>query len=191
MSDEEKKEMPFITKAIIVAIIAVIVVIFSAVVSFVVSTSAVNSIKNANGTDAKTEAAGTVKEGEHEEESGEIVNFGEYTLNLNEDAATFLVCQISLELEPEKKEETKKGAKKAAHGSGGEGETAAGPTGEMAEKMIVLQDKVQGILRSKSKADLAADPKLELVKKDIKDAINSRLKTQKVKAVYFGKWMVQ
>lgn len=188
MSDEEKKEMPFITKAIIFAIITVVLVVFTFSVAYFVSVNVANSRVQTAAGETNTHAAAE-KETEVEEH-GEIVNFGEYTLNLNEITPTFLVCQISFELEPEKEEKGKKG-KKAAANSSSEGEGAPGPTGEMAEKMIVLQDKVQGILRSKSKADLAADPKLELVKKDIKDAVNANLKTQKIKAVYFGKWMVQ
>lgn len=188
MSDEEKKEMPFITKALIVAIIAVVVVVFSAVVSFVVSTSAVKSIQNAKTTE-ESAAGAHGKEAEAEEEHGPIINFGEYTLNLNEPEPTFLVCQISFEMEPEKAD-AKKHAKSAKKAEASAGEPS-GPTGEMAEKLIILQDIVQTILRSKSKADLAADPKLVALKKEIKDAINGVLKTQKVKNVYFGKWMVQ
>lgn len=199
MSEEEKKEMPFVTKALIIAIVAVLVVVAAAGIAYFVATKAISKLPTA--AEPKTEEDKKHEEAsKHAEENkmGEMIEFGEYTTNLNEPEGRYIVCKITFEMEPKKEVVDPKGKKKeekaeggGAHGASAEGEAATGPSGEVGHLLTVLQDKVLSIFRSKTIADLSLDVGQVKLKEEIKESVNSVLHEEKVKNVYFGKWIIQ
>lgn len=196
MSDEEKKEMPFITKALIIAIVAVIVVVLAAGIAYFVATKAISKLPVAaepkTEEDKKKEEAATHGD---EHAIGAMVEFGEYTTNLNEPEGRYIVCKITFEMEPKKEvvdpKAKKKDEKAAASAHGGGAEEASGPTGEVGHKLTILQDKVLSIFRNKTVAELAADKDQMMLKKEIIESVNHVLTEEKVKNVYFGRWIIQ
>ncbi len=171
MADEEKKDMPFITKVLIVAILAVVIIILAAGISYFVASKAIKSNSVAqleNGGKSKN-----TKKNKDRGVSGPIVDFGEFTVNLNEKDTRYLVCKIQFEIDPTGKDKGKNGQT------------------EIPEKLVILQDRVLTILRSKSIMDLAQDPSLKSLKKEIIIAVNKILEKSKIKNVYFTNWIIQ
>lgn len=175
MAGEEKQELPFITKALIIAILAIVVVVASAGVAFFVATKATNNLNI-----AQVDGAKTTKEKEKEEEEnleiGPIVDYGEYTLNLKNVEPRYLVCQIQLEVDASGKDKGKKGLTELS------GES----------KKIIIQDKILTILKSKTTQDLDKDQSLVNLRKEIITEINLKiLRDGKIKNVYFVSWVIQ
>ncbi|BDU50114.1 flagellar basal body-associated FliL family protein [Haliovirga abyssi] len=172
MPDEEKKEMPFITKALIVAILAVVIIILAAGISYFVASKAIKTSST-----AQIEGGGKSKKDSKKDKdknvSGPIVDFGGFTVNLNEKETRYLVCKIQFEIDPTGKDKGKNGQL------------------EVPEKLVILQDRVLTILRSKSIMDLAQDPSLKNLKKEIINAVNKVLEKSKISGVYFTSWIIQ
>lgn len=168
MADGEKKEMPFITKALIIAILSVTVVVVSA------GTAAFIAKKMNKATPVAMDEAknGKEKVDEKNEELGIIVGFGEYTINLNEPDSRYLVVEIHFELETDKKSKSK-------------------GTAELEARQVLLQDKVLNILKSKSIKELNEDTNQENLKKEIVEVVNTVMDEAKIKNVYFAKWLIQ
>lgn len=175
MAGEEKQELPFITKALIIAILAIVVVVASAGVAFFVATKAT---KNLNI--AQTESGGSKKEKEGKEEIdleiGPIIDYGEYTLNLKDVDPRYLVCQIQLEVDASGKDKGKKGMLELS------GES----------QKVIIQDKILTVLKSKTTKDLDQDVSLINLRKEIIKEINENvLRDGKIKNVYFVSWVIQ
>ena len=177
MADEEKKDMPFITKALIVGIIALLVVFASAGVSYFVTINAVvNAIVKYEG--IKNDVNKADEKGGEEEEKvpGMILPVGDFTVNLKEEIPTYLVCEIQVEIDISGKDKGK------------------GILTEVQDvsKQIIVKDKILGILSSKTRAEISSVEGKEKLKKDIMDEINNNvLKNGKIQEIYIVKWIIQ
>jgi len=167
MADEVEKDMPFVTKAIIVAIMAVLIIILAAGISFYVATKAVKTTALKN--EEATEQTGEGKKVKNE--VGVMIPLGEQTINLNENEIRFLMFDLTLEIE-----KTKDAVKNAA---------------EVEEKKIIILDKVLSIVKNKTVSEISSDKDFIKLKKEIIAGINPFLEKAKIKNIYFGKWLIQ
>lgn len=166
-----KKGLPFIAKVLIIAIVLILIVVISVGSAFFIA-SKVN--KKASG-----DGSNTIEKIENVEEVddtkyGATIDFGEYTINLNEPEPRYLVVKINFELDPDIKE------KKIP-------EIVA----EIDGKKVILQDRVLSILRSKSIADLSADTDFVKLKRELTNEVNRVLGNKKVKTIRFNNWLIQ
>ena len=178
MAEDEKKEMPFITKALIIGIMAIVVVVASAGISFFVVSRAVSRL------DIPEREKGEVPEGTAavaEKEIGLVVTFGEFTVNLNESMPRYLVCTIEFEFDASGRDEGKNAR-----------ERIIGTNENPARLKVVAQDRILAILRSKSIADLNADSGLRKLRAEIMEEINPLIGgAGKLQNVYFSRWVIQ
>lgn len=170
MADEEiktKKEMPFITKALIIAIIAILVVTISAGVAAYVA----SNTKPENTSLEKNEKKD--KEKEKKDKMGIIYEFGDFTVNLNEIDSRYLVCSVRLEIDITEDEKGELGLS------------------ELTTQEVILKDKFLTILKSKSIKDLKEDNSLLKLRGEILKEFNKIMVKGKIKNVYFVKWLIQ
>jgi len=169
---EVKKGLPFIAKILIIAIVLILIVVISVGSAFFIA-SKVNK-SSGDGSNVVEHAKVDEKSGESEEGYGVTVEFGEYTVNLNEVEPKYLVIKINFELNPELKE------KKVV-----EVETS------IEEKKVILQDVMLSILRNKSMADLTADTDYVKLKEELTKEVNKVLGEDSVKTIRFNNLLIQ
>ncbi len=162
----EKKWLPFVTKAIIIAIMALLVVIISVGTAFFVAT-------NVKGSGNENTVGKDVMEVE-KTAYGQTINFGEYTLNLKERSPRYLVVRIFLELNPNIKE---KEVEKI--------------NTEISTKRVIIEDRLLSIMMSKSVNDLMADEDFQNLREELAKEINSILGKEYVVNIRFNNWLIQ
>lgn len=170
MADGDKKEMPFIMKALIIGIIAILVVVISIATSYYVATKF-----KTNRDDPKiVEKNKEEEKKEEKKEYGKTIEFGQYTINLKDENPIYLVVGIYFETEAKIKDKEKLKLEE-----------------EITSKKVIIEDKVLGILRNKTKQDINQDTNLINLKTEIKNAVNEIVSVGKIKDVRFNNWLVQ
>lgn len=169
MADSEKKEMPFIMKALIIGIIAIFVVVVSIATSYYVATK----IKS-TGNPTIVEKNKEEEKKEEKKEYGKTIEFGQYTINLKDENPVYLVVGIYFETEAKIKDKDKLKLEE-----------------EILSKKVIIEDKVLGILRNKTKQEINQDPNLSTLKEEIKNSVNEIVSVGKIKDVRFNNWLVQ
>ena len=170
---EGKKGLPFVAKVLIIAIVLVLIVVISVGSAFFIA----SKVNKSNGDGSNTVEQVKVEEEEKvidDTKFGTTIEFGEYTINLNEAEPRYLVVKINFELDPEIKEKK-----------------IPDITADIETKKVILQDRVLSILRAKSIADLSADTDFVKLKKEITDEVNRVLGEKTVKAIRFNNWLIQ
>lgn len=163
---KEKKELPFLPKVIIMAIIAVLVVVISTGTAFFVA----------------SKAQGTKQDNQIEREIvsveqtvfGQTINFGEYTLNLRERTPRYLVVRLFLEVSPNLRPRE-----------------IDNLTNEIANKRIILEDRLLSIMMSKSVDDLMSDDDFTNLRQELAKEVNSVLGKEYVVNIRFNNWLIQ
>jgi|GEM_PF-2500031 len=163
---KEKKELPFLPKVIIMAIIAILVVVISTGTAFFVA-SKVQGNKQENKIEREiVNVEQTV--------FGQTINFGEYTLNLRERTPRYLVVRLFLEVNP-----------------GLRPREIDNLTNEIANKRIILEDRLLSIMMSKSIEDLMADDDFSKLRQELAKEVNSILGREYVVNIRFNNWLIQ
>lgn len=170
---EGKKGLPFIVKVLIIAIVLILIVVISVGSAFYIASN-VNEKRSGDGSNTIEKTEESKEEEIDDTNFGVTIDFGEYTINLNEAEPRYLVVKINFELDPDIKE------KKIP-------EIQA----DIEAKKVILQDRVLSILRSKSIADLSADTDFVKLKKELTDEVNRVLGDDKVKTIRFNNWLIQ
>lgn len=172
---EGKKGLPFIAKVLIIAIVLILIVVMSVGSAFFIA-SKVNKSNSGEVNTVEVKKVTDEEAGQEVEDLnfGTIVEFGEYTVNLNEAEPRYLVVKINFELKPDIKEKKLPEIAAAAEA-----------------KKVILQDRVLSILRSKSIADLQADIENVALKKEITAEVNKIMGEEVVKTVRFNNWLIQ
>lgn len=162
----EKKELPFVTKAIIIAIMAVLVVVISTGVAYFVATK----VKGGTGENTVDKEVVEVEKVAY----GKTINFGEYTLNLKEKSPRYLVVRLFFELNPNIKDK--------------EIETI---NTEIAAKKVIIEDRLLSIMMSKSVDDLMQDEDFKNLRGELATEVNSILGKEYVVNIRFNNWLIQ
>ncbi len=172
---EGKKGLPFIAKVLIIAIVLILIVVMSVGSAFFIA-SKVNKSNSGEVNTVEVKKESDEEAGQEAEDLnfGTIVEFGEYTVNLNEAEPRYLVVKINFELRPDIKEKKLPEIAAAAEA-----------------KKVILQDRVLSILRSKTIADLQADIENVALKKEITTEVNKIMGEEVVKTVRFNNWLIQ
>ncbi len=166
---KEKKNMPFITKALVIAIIAIMVVVFAAGISYFVASKAIKNVSLMENNNKKEEK----EEKKEETKLGIIHEFGDFTVNLNEMDSRYLVCAVRLEIDITDDEKGELGL------------------AELTTQEVILKDKFLTILKSKSIQDLKEDTSLLKLREELVTSFNEIMVKGKIKNIYFVKWLIQ
>lgn len=124
-----------------------------------------------------------------EERPGELYPVGDFIVNLADPGRHYLKTTVQLQLaaEPSANGKEKKG--------GGEGEGGKDPfaaiRAEMAPYEAMYKDTIIGVLSHQTTARLTAPGGRELVKEELKVALNRLIPSKKVMTIYFTDFVIQ
>lgn len=137
---------------------------------------------------------GNVVEGKHEEKGHEaasdVYQVGDFTVNLADPGSHHLKTSVTLLIQAEVKED-KKGEGGGGHGGGAKKDPGAEVRAEMAPYEPLYKDVIISALSHQTIARLQSPNGKDLIKDEIKVALNKAVPSKKVVGVYFTDFVFQ